>query len=177
VGALGIPLTGLRGLTRRKQDFHDCELSGTVEYAFHALAIDERRGPFEPTLWIEKPKPGQLVSQTWFPGVHSDVGGGYVDNGLSDITLQWMMDNTELAGLYFDPEVIAARPLEGDATAEAHDSRVGWYRLAPRHERKMDPDRSQTLHPSAIRRWDENPSYRPSNLREYFRAVGDSRGR
>jgi hypothetical protein len=109
--------------------------------------------------------------------VHSDVGGGYVDNGLSDITLQWMMDNTELAGLYFDPEVIAARPLEGDATAEAHDSRVGWYRLAPRHERKMDPDRSQTLHPSAIRRWDENPSYRPSNLREYFRAVGDSRGR
>jgi uncharacterized protein (DUF2235 family) len=177
VGALGIPLTGLRGLTRRKQDFHDCELSGTVEYAFHALAIDERRGPFEPTLWIEKPKPGQLVSQTWFPGVHSDVGGGYVDNGLSDITLQWMMDNTELAGLYFDPEVVAARPLEGDATAKAHDSRVGWYRLAPRHERTIDPDRSQTLHPSAIRRWDENPSYRPSNLREYFRAVGDSRGR
>src|SRR5690606_6238454 len=139
-------------------------------YAFHALAIDERRGPFEPTLWIEKPKPGQLMSQTWFPGVHSDVGGGYVENGLSDITLQWMMDNAELAGLRFDAGVVAARPLKGVATAKAHESRVGWYRLAPRHERPIRDDRSQTVHPSAIRRWDEDPSYRPPNLREYFRA-------
>jgi uncharacterized protein (DUF2235 family) len=83
VGALGIPLRGLRGLTRRRYDFHDTELSGSVEFAFHALAIDELRAPFEPTLWLEKPKPNQLVSQTWFPGVHSDIGGGYASNGLS----------------------------------------------------------------------------------------------
>jgi len=41
VGSLGIPLRGLRWLTRKKYLFHDTELSGTVEYAYHALAIDE----------------------------------------------------------------------------------------------------------------------------------------
>lgn len=176
VGSLGIPLRGLRGLTRRKHDFHDCELSGTVELAFHALAIDERRAPFKPTLWLEKPKPDQLVSQTWFPGVHSDVGGGYTTSGLSDLTLQWMMDNAELAGLHFDPDVVASRPLNGDPTGTIHNSKVGWYRLTLGLDREIRDDRSQTVHPSAIERWDEDPSYRPPMLRRYFRTIGDPRG-
>ena len=48
-----------------------------VEKRLSALAIDERRTPFEPTLWMHKPKPGQTIEQVWFCGVHSDVGGGY----------------------------------------------------------------------------------------------------
>jgi len=63
VGSLGIPLRGLRSLTRTKYQFHDTELSGTVQFAFHALAIDEHRAPFEPTLWAYKPKPAQHVEQ------------------------------------------------------------------------------------------------------------------
>ncbi|MDF3010573.1 MAG: hypothetical protein K0S03_1369, partial [Burkholderiales bacterium] len=77
VGSLGIPLRGLRWLTRREHQFHDTELSGSVQVACHALAIDERRAPFAPTLWDYKPKPGQQVEQVWFCGAHSDVGGGY----------------------------------------------------------------------------------------------------
>src|SRR5690606_20399982 len=66
-----------------------------IDVALHALAIDEKRGAFPPTLW-EKPigqplPPGQVVEQVWFPGVHSNVGGSYPDDRLSDIALDWMI--------------------------------------------------------------------------------------
>lgn len=175
VGALGIPLRGLRGLTRKDYTFHDTELSGSVEFAFHALAIDEHRAPFEPTLWLEKPKPNQTVSQTWFVGVHSDIGGGYAETFLSDIALQWMMDNAQLAGLVFDDKVIAARPLAGKATGTLHDSKTGMYRLTKGIDRPIGTGGSQYVHPSAIERWDSDSGYRPDNLRVYFRAIGDAR--
>ncbi|MGY0559281.1 phospholipase effector Tle1 domain-containing protein [Luteimonas sp. A277] len=57
VGALGIPVRGLRSLTAHKYRFHDVELSGSVRNAAHALAIDERRAPFEAARWAFKPKP------------------------------------------------------------------------------------------------------------------------
>ncbi|HEX6559902.1 MAG TPA: DUF2235 domain-containing protein [Longimicrobiales bacterium] len=175
VGALGIPLRGLRALTQGEHRFHDTELSGIVQYAFHALAIDERRAPFMPTLWDEKPKPSQTVSQTWFPGVHSDVGGGYAQNALSDITLQWMIDNAAMAGLAFDRDVLAGRPLHGNPTGVLHNSKTGFYRLTPGESRTISVTRSQTVHPSAIARWDQDPSYRPGTLRNFFKEVGDAR--
>jgi uncharacterized protein (DUF2235 family) len=164
VGALGVPLRGLRGWTGRKHLFHDTELSGSVEFAFHALAIDERRTPFEPTLWYEKPKENQLVSQTWFPGVHSDIGGGYADSGLSDITLQWMMDNAALTGLAFDPAVLRAHPLNGTATGRLHNSKKGIYKLTRGMDRILGSGHSQTIHPSARERWNRDADYRPHNL-------------
>jgi uncharacterized protein (DUF2235 family) len=175
VGALGIPLRGLRGLTRRKYSFHDTELSGTVEFAFHALAIDERRAPFEPTLWLEKPKWNQLVSQTWFAGVHSDIGGGYAESDLSDISLQWMMDNAALAGLAFDERVLAAQPLTGRPTGTLNDSKKGLYRLTRGAARPIAEGQSQMVHPSAIERWDQDPTYRPANLRHFLKSIGDAR--
>ncbi len=73
--------------------FHDVKLSPKVKCAFHAVALDERRRTFLPTLW-EKPDPQQkcTFAQEWFRGVHSDIGGGYVHSGLSDITLEWMIN-------------------------------------------------------------------------------------
>src|SRR5262249_48857205 len=103
VGELGMP-TGIpvipRRLTRlinQRWSFHDVKLSTTVRYAYHALAIDERRRQFEPTLWEQQPKAiirshhgtpppapeSQTMEQVWFAGVHSNVGGGYPDTGLS----------------------------------------------------------------------------------------------
>src|SRR5262245_15503931 len=78
VGALGIPLGLFSNWNQRRYRFHDTELSRLVRNAFHALAIDEQRGPFVPSLW-EWPKrdiENQIVEQVWFPGVHSNVGGG-----------------------------------------------------------------------------------------------------
>ena len=68
VGALGIPLRRLGRLTASHHQFHDVELSGIVRHGCHALAIDEKRGPFRASLWEAKPKPGQIVEQVWFSG-------------------------------------------------------------------------------------------------------------
>ncbi|MCC9626031.1 DUF2235 domain-containing protein [Thalassospira sp. MA62] len=95
VGSLGIPGDWGRRLIPGKYHFHDVELGPYVRVALHAVAIDEKRGAFSPTLWVKKigealPKE-QIVEQVWFPGVHSNIGGSYDDCGLSDITLDWMI--------------------------------------------------------------------------------------
>ena len=60
--ALGIPLRGLRWLTRREHQFHDTELSGAVEHACHALAIDEQTyGPDHPSVAIRRSKLATLL--------------------------------------------------------------------------------------------------------------------
>lgn len=175
VGALGIPLRGLRWLTRRRHVFHDTELSGIVQTARHALAIDEHRAPFAPTLWLEKAKPNQTVEQVWFAGVHSDVGGGYPETQLSDIPLEWMIREATLAGLAFDADVLTGRPLSPLATGKLHDSKTGLYNLTKGIDRPIGVGGSQRVHESALARWDADPKYRPRNLRDFLRATGDAR--
>lgn len=188
VGALGIPVRGLAALQKDKYQFHDTELSGSVRHAYHALAIDERRGPFRPTLWDYMPKPDQKVEQVWFSGVHSDIGGGYEDPSLSDIALQWMLDKAKGADLALDEPTIAARPLRPKATGPKTESRTGVYLLSPAFDRPvglpspksknagpngLDP--TQSVHPSVLERWDADPKYRPEKLRAYFKTIGDPR--
>lgn len=108
VGALGVP-----GLQRAPR-FHDVQLSRQVERARHALAIDETRLKFAPTLW-EAPEDAAAdastedprVKQVWFEGAHSDVGGGYRDTGLSDTSLLWMAREAHAAGLVFDVPLLS----------------------------------------------------------------------
>jgi uncharacterized protein (DUF2235 family) len=191
VGALGIPLRGLRWVTRRDHQFHDTQLSATVERGYHALAIDEHRTPFEPTLWAYKPKAGQTIEQVWFCGAHSDVGGGYPAPCLSDLPLSWMLDRAHEAGLALDDATIAAHPLNLDPLAPLHDSKTGLYRLTPGIDRPIGvrapephrpdsvpggPDERQSVHASVRERWDKDTTYRPAALREYFRRGGDPRG-
>ncbi|MFA7387100.1 MAG: DUF2235 domain-containing protein [Thiohalobacteraceae bacterium] len=195
VGALGIPLRGLRSLTRAKYQFHDTELSGTVENAYHALAIDEHRAPFEPTLWAYKPKPGQTIEQVWFCGAHSDVGGGYPESGLSDIALDWMLGKAGKTGLRFADDAVKAYPLAPDPGGTLHDSKTGLYRMTAGIERPIggaapDPqtppgsadakrpvDPTQAVHTSVLERWDRDAEYRPAALRDYFERIGDVRAR
>jgi len=104
VGSLGLPLGFLELYNLRKYSFHDVQLSSTVEYAYHAMAIDERRKPFKPTLWQRSKNAvikgiKQHVEQVWFMGVHCNVGGGYHDERLSDITLEWMISKARFADL------------------------------------------------------------------------------
>lgn len=88
VGALGIP-GHMDVLFTEFYQFFDTALGANVENAFHALAIDEHREDFLPTLWTNWTA-GQTVEQVWFTGAHSNVGGGYDEHGLSDIALAWM---------------------------------------------------------------------------------------
>ncbi len=102
VGALGIPVESpitspIWWFNRIRSGFHDVTLSEYVDCAFQALAIDERRASYRPTLWNQQPHArslGQVVRQAWFAGVHSDVGGGYPwhQRGLAGITLRWMIN-------------------------------------------------------------------------------------
>lgn len=100
VGALGIP--GSR-VCRDAFAFHETQLGPHVRHAFQALAIDEQRGNFQGAIWVpsgetdisEKNRqaggPQQLLKQVWFPGVHSNIGGGYEEHGLSDTAFVWML--------------------------------------------------------------------------------------
>jgi uncharacterized protein (DUF2235 family) len=159
VGSLGIPLPGPFRLLNRRWGFHDVRLSSRVAVARQALALDERRGPFEPTLWepSKTPAPGQSVKQVWFAGVHSDVGGGYAETGLADLTLCWMAREAAACGLGFRAGAFTSlasprRPRPGDASAglaegwytrpdaagTLHDSYTGFYRLLPQFRRRVD---------------------------------------
>ncbi|MBX3493949.1 MAG: DUF2235 domain-containing protein [Parvibaculum sp.] len=115
VGALGIPETALIAKLRRRardlglpvgkrpEEFHDVMLGTAIENAFHAMAVDERRKFFEPTIWEKPVQWGGRLVQRWFAGSHSNVGGGYPETGLSDVTLKWMIDRASECGLLFDP--------------------------------------------------------------------------
>jgi len=112
VGSLGVPriplLENLGLQTRRMKDFrfYDTLLYDGIENAFQALALDERRAPFAPTLWEKGSRNTRTnLKQVWFPGVHSNVGGGYDDQEIANITLAWMMSRLETF-IDFRPEYI-----------------------------------------------------------------------
>lgn len=103
VGALGVPVNPILQKCFpflpsffREYRWFDTRLDRHIENAFQALALDEQRFPFSPTLWEKKADCPTNLKQVWFPGSHSNVGGSYEDTGMSNITLAWMMDN--LAG-------------------------------------------------------------------------------
>ncbi|CAG9953268.1 unnamed protein product [Clonostachys rosea f. rosea IK726] len=77
--------------------FHSTKLHPRIENAFHALAIDETRGNFPPTLWYKDSTcPNVNLKQVWFPGYHSDVGGHSASNidtnSVDEIAFSWMID-------------------------------------------------------------------------------------
>ena len=106
--------------------FHDTELSPIVTNAYHALAIDEMRRTFSPTLWTAKSPSNREVIQMWFAGVHSDVGGGYRETGLSDTALDWMIERAASAGAVFHAHMRAQ--IHGDDRGVLHDSRLGVFK-------------------------------------------------
>lgn len=134
VGALGVPLAGATHVNEPIIGFHDTTLGDSVEHAVQALAVDERRGPYVPTLWTQAANAaalaGQRVLQVWFPGVHSDVGGGYGDKGIGNITWDFMMRQAAGRGLVIDPNQptppVALEPLP--AQHESFDET--WQKLS-----------------------------------------------
>lgn len=186
VGALGIPADRSRLIARfnKRWTFHNTELSSRVDAAFQALAIDEKRGPFKPSLWkVQENVPHQHVEQVWFAGAHSDVGGGYPNHGLSDIALLWMADRARDCGLAFrgdafdhvwrpewetDSEDVAriCTRVMPDPLAEQHESRKGFYRLLAAFDRDpaQFPAARQWLAPSVVERHEHRPDYVAPNF-------------
>src|SRR5215469_10228916 len=92
VGTLGVPLPCVPKVSRADFAFLETDLRINDTHAYHALAIDEHRAAFAPTLWVKNtPKAGDTfpprsiaqVEQRWFVGAHSNVGGGYENDLLA----------------------------------------------------------------------------------------------
>ena len=171
VGALGIPefIPFISRLWNRRCMFHDVKLSSSVDNAFHALSIDERRKPFSPALWnqagIDRDKRQQL-EQIWFVGDHSDVGGGHADpdKGLPDLTLSWMVGKAQHCGL--DINLI----MNPDPSAGIHDSLTWAYKCLRQKKERVIIDRGeQVLHPSVMERFQSyGEKYCPRNIVNYL---------
>jgi uncharacterized protein (DUF2235 family) len=186
VGSLGIPLGTLGRVFNRKHRFHDVSLSRTVDNAYHALAIDEGRRPFAPTLWEKNPHAEkQVMSQVWFAGVHTNIGGGNADARQSDRALLWMMAKARSCGLEFDPTVVET--FANDLNGTIPQSTVHrLFAAAPfgvlTHVRQIDAGRArgvlssvETVDPGVVRRDDWEKSYKPENLGAYFQAYPEVR--
>ncbi|MBS0174597.1 MAG: DUF2235 domain-containing protein [Nitrospira sp.] len=62
-----------------------------IKLIVHALSLDEKRSQFHPLLVGPPIDPANKVYEVWFPGAHSDIGGGYSDsNDMAGTALAWM---------------------------------------------------------------------------------------
>jgi hypothetical protein len=146
VGALGIPLPFWGTLGEREFLFHDTQPSSIVQHARHAVSIDENRKDFQPTLWDDKP--GLDLLQVWFAGVHSDVGGGYDERGLSYCACDWIVREAVRFGLQFEPHLLqAVKPNPKD---RLHNERKGIYLMRENFTRTI----TGPVHSSVRKRWD-----------------------
>ena len=168
VGSLGIPIHGLKFLTRRRHQFHDVMLSSYVDNAFHALAVDEKRKPFKPTLWETKKLDYQRVEQVWFAGVHTNIGGGYEDSGLSDIAFTWMKERAGECGLSFDEEYIK-KVIKPEVKGELRNSKKGLFVFFPSYTRPIGQGKNseESVSSSVEERVEMLSSYRPKNYLIY----------
>lgn len=137
--------------------FPDLNLPPNVNKAYHALAIDDERQTFHPTLWNEEGLPDhQTIEQVWFSGAHSNVGGGYAKDELAMVALDWMMGNVEKPGhgskqgnqegLRFIKRERERIKHSRYAHGHLYDARAGlgaYYRLKPRNIDKLCHDPNQ----------------------------------
>jgi uncharacterized protein (DUF2235 family) len=187
VGALGIPplfkfdlkLFNKRfvinsNILNKRWQFHDVALGKHIENAFHALAIDETRKPFEPALWKQQTDASaQKLEQVWFAGAHCNIGGGYDDTGLSDITFMWMKEKAEACGLAFDHDYIWQN-IRPNMLGELHNSLTGLFKLLPSCPRPIGQS-NETVDKTALDRMESDPGYRPANVIAYLQDRGEVR--
>jgi uncharacterized protein (DUF2235 family) len=167
VEAYGVPLEEFR----RAIDwgiwpisFRNNRISPLVRKVCHALALDDERLTFHP-LRIDLPagesSTSDRVEEVWFAGVHSDVGGGYPEDGLAHVPLVWMIDRMRAAAA-----AASTAPLRLPQTAldafrsracpfePIHDSRAGlntFYRYGPRlFSKHLPADKMPIIHPSVV---------------------------
>lgn len=160
VGSVGLPeeISRKSPSTTSIFGFPDTTLGDHIERAYQALAINETRVDFDCTKFEQTEcgrRKGQILKQCWFAGSHSDIGGGWHEHDLSDLTLTWMIANIEDM-LSVDLKYVACLP---DPVAPwgqqpPHDPCTGIFNLAKEHTRqlpgKTDQITHETVHPSVL---------------------------
>lgn len=151
---------GSLGKISSKYKFYDPCLNPDTQYGYHAVSIDEKRKKFPVSLWSEENiSDNQTITQMWFAGVHSDIGGGYVDTGLSAISLEWMIDKAADAGLQF---TVNTGEIQPNPLGKIHQSREGFWKLWEEVDRKI-PFNAR-IHDSVYERMEKIKDYRPVGI-------------
>lgn len=142
VEAYGLPVEELRRVYNWliwPIQFRNRRCSSMVRKVRHALAADDERLTFHPLRFDQGPRPlleaRPDISEVWFAGVHSDVGGGYPNDEVAYEPLLWIADEALRQGLELDTEVLDRYRRRLYPQALTHDSRGGLasaYRYAPR---------------------------------------------
>jgi glutathione S-transferase len=161
VGSLGIPLQG--GPDDQRIDifqFADRALSPQVAAGFHAVALDEQRSDFVPTLWDAR----DGVVQRWFCGAHSDVGGGSAAPEYSAIALRWMTAKLASRGVRFAPGPAPTGPMTFGPVGQPY--RDPPFDLRPHDLRSLPAD--VHFHPSVQACLDGYAAYAPANLAPFL---------
>ncbi len=196
----GIVSKGLNKLSEKAEklldrywphSFYYYRLTGNVENAYQALAIDDERTAFWPFVWREQGREKGVVEQVWFVGMHSNVGGGYGRSGLASVPLYWMMLRAEKSGLVFEDSAVQKALDDSHVHGRMYDSRDGAaiiYRYHPREIEKLCKvevsgeikDRLNgeiKIHRSVIERINHRTAnYAPGQLPGKFEVIEDDPG-
>jgi uncharacterized protein (DUF2235 family) len=188
VGALNLKLKRNRHEKRGEYNSHFVRLSKFFDHAYQALAIDEHRKGYPISRWYnyipekapdKKHVPPPIVEQRWFVGAHSNVGGGYGNDSLPQIPLEWIQSKAELADLKFRHKVqLSGDEYMGPVTDSYKQFLKGIYRLikfGKRSYREIGTVRAEvtggwidlhyeTIDGSVVEKWKADSSYRPENL-------------
>lgn len=164
VGSLGIPAL-FGGIDPLVYGFLDTNLHPDVLNAYQALAVNERRQEFPPTLWTppNQPVPGQVLQQVWFAGVHCDVGGGYPETGLADTAFSWMLARATALGLQIAPGVAQEYALSFDPVNALDIIHESWSPLWLFPKPRVISI-TATLSNSVVLRCQYDSDYQPENL-------------
>lgn len=121
---------------RWPHQFYNYKLNDRILYACQALAVDDERKTFHPKVWNENKRKSGSVEQVWFAGAHSNVGGGYPRSGLSNVALEWILEQAAEKGLVFIKDDVGAIEAHANVQGKLYDSRDGfglYYRYEPRN--------------------------------------------
>ncbi|MEO8035410.1 MAG: DUF2235 domain-containing protein [Acidobacteriota bacterium] len=158
-----------------------------VTHARQALAIDEARFDFRPEIWTRKLEK-QRLEQRWFAGVHSNVGGGYLNDGLANISFRWILNGAEEEGLETDPGYLKFyRPFFRDSL---YESSTPFYKVLDLARSTLGRGRRHLagyladIDPGVIQRMQADPKdlldkndqparvpYRPQNVMQFLACV------
>ncbi len=180
VGARGIPkaVFGVVATIWNSQyQFHDMELSSLVKAARHAVASDEQRKFFVPSLWnnvsilnqkANAPADAPLYEEKWFVGDHAIVGGSAELDALSKFTLAWVVEGAPLLRFRADAKpttqgadhsVQTERLTNPGRLYQVAQSLMGW---------RQGPTKDSELHTSTKDRLRDDTTYRPGSLTRFF---------
>ena len=186
--ALGSRFHSARGSSTGRWSFYvRPQPARCVAHARQALAVDERRFDYQPEIWVDCAD-HQTLSQRWFAGSHSNIGGGYVEDGLANISFRWLVDETSMLGLGFDGDYVKHfNPYPQARLYPSSSLLFSAFELlrlrfggGKRHLTGYPPEAGLELHRSVIHRirsaaaeHDQLDRYRPPNVLSYLAAQQD----